>query len=339
MSEKMYPSISIIIPTLNSERTLEACLKSIRSQKYPKDIEIIIADGGSTDATLLIAGKYKATIVKNNLKTGEAGKAVGYKASNGEIVGFIDSDNVLPESDWLQKIITPFIDDGEVVASEPVYFVYRENDHWLTRYFALLGMGDPVNLFIGWYDKYSYITNRWTGINIKTEDKKDYFSFYLEKNIPTIGANGFFVRKNKLLRYSVKDYLFDIDVLKALSKNSRVKVAKVKIGIIHLFSGDINTFIRKQKRRIKDYLFFNKHGLRVGDVDGGMVYRGIVKFVMSTALILPLLVQALIGYLRKKDVVWLFHPVACWLTLLVYVMETIKSPFIKGIYNREGWKQ
>lgn len=339
MSEKPYPNVSIIIPTLNSERTLEDCLKSIRIQKYPKDVEIIIADGGSTDATLLIAEKYKTKIIENKLKTGEAGKAVGYKASHGEIVGFIDSDNVLPGNDWLQKIITPFIDDEGIVASEPVYFVYRKNDHWLTRYFALLGMGDPVNLFIGWYDKYSYITNKWTGMKIETMDKGNYFSFYLEKSIPTIGANGFFVGKNELSKYPVKDYLFDIDVLKALSKTGRIKVAKVKIGIIHLFSGDINTFIRKQKRRIKDYLFFNKHGLRVGDVDGGMVYWGIVKFVISTVLTLPLLVQALIGYFRKKDVVWLFHPLACWLTLLVYVTETIKSPFIKGIYDREGWKQ
>lgn len=339
MSEKIYPSVSIVIPTLNSERTLEACLKSIRSQKYSKDVEIIIADGGSIDATLLIAKKHKTRIIVNKLKTGEAGKAVGYKASHGEIVGFIDSDNVLPESDWLQKIVMPFVDDREIAASEPVYFVYRKNDHWLTRYFALLGMGDPVNLFIGWYDKYCYITNKWTGINIKTEDKKDYFSFYLEKSIPTIGANGFFVRRSELSKYPVRDYLFDIDVLKALSEKSGVKVAKVKIGIIHLFSGDINTFIRKQKRRIKDYIFFSKHGLRVRDLDSEMVYWGVVKFILSTIFIMPLLVQALIGYLRKKDAVWLFHPIACWLTLFVYATETIKSPFIKGIYNREGWRQ
>lgn len=48
-------TISIIIPTLNSAKTLKDCLASIAMQDYPKDkIEIIIADGGSTDGTLEI---------------------------------------------------------------------------------------------------------------------------------------------------------------------------------------------------------------------------------------------------------------------------------------------
>ena len=42
--------ISVVTPTLNAASVLEAELESIRSQNYPQDkIEIIIADGGSTD--------------------------------------------------------------------------------------------------------------------------------------------------------------------------------------------------------------------------------------------------------------------------------------------------
>lgn len=44
---KKFPSISILIPTLNAASVLEGCLKSIVKQNYPKEkIEIIIADGG-----------------------------------------------------------------------------------------------------------------------------------------------------------------------------------------------------------------------------------------------------------------------------------------------------
>lgn len=336
---KIWPKISIVIPTLNSERTLEACLKSIKDQKYPQEVEVIVADGGSSDNTVTIAESYGARIIKNRLKTGEAGKAVGAKHAGGEILAFIDSDNVLPSKDWLSQLIKPFRVDEEIIATEPLCFTYRRNDHWLTRYFALLGMGDPVNLFIGWYDKYSYITNKWTNLNIKTEDRINYLTFYLEKEIPTIGANGFFIRKKELDKCSIKDYLFDIDVLKLLSRKGKVKIAKVKIGIVHLFSGNITTFIRKQRRRIRDYFYFKKNGLRISDYDYQKIYWGIVKFILATVFIFPLLIQSLIGYSRKKDLVWLFHPIACWLTLIIYAEETIKAPFTKSIYDRKGWKQ
>ena len=61
----------------------------------------------------------------------------------------------------------------------------------------------------------------------------------------------------------VSDYLFDVDVLTQLIGKNLVKFAKVKIGIIHLYCGnDIKKFIRKQKRRVKDYLYYQKIGVR-----------------------------------------------------------------------------
>ena len=65
------PKVSFIIPTLNRERTIKACLKSIGDQTYPNK-EIIIVDGGSRDKTLSIASKYATKIV---LDKGSLGKA------------------------------------------------------------------------------------------------------------------------------------------------------------------------------------------------------------------------------------------------------------------------
>lgn len=89
------PSISIITPTYNSAKTLTSCLDSIKNQDYHGDIEIIIADGGSTDSTLVIAQKYTDKIYLNPLKTGEAGKAAGVKQAKNEIIALIDSDNMV----------------------------------------------------------------------------------------------------------------------------------------------------------------------------------------------------------------------------------------------------
>ena len=57
---------TIVMPTYNSERTIGKALKSIREQKFDQDeIEILVIDGGSSDKTIDIANRYKATILLN----------------------------------------------------------------------------------------------------------------------------------------------------------------------------------------------------------------------------------------------------------------------------------
>ena len=55
--------ISIITITYNSEKTLEDTIQSVARQNYP-DLEYIIVDGGSKDATLDIVKKYSNVVTK-----------------------------------------------------------------------------------------------------------------------------------------------------------------------------------------------------------------------------------------------------------------------------------
>jgi len=69
------PTVSVVIPTYNSERPLQDCLESVsdgtKHQDCQGEVEIIIVDAGSTDSTLEIARKYTNNIYPNPLKTGE----------------------------------------------------------------------------------------------------------------------------------------------------------------------------------------------------------------------------------------------------------------------------
>jgi glycosyltransferase involved in cell wall biosynthesis len=114
-------TVSIIIPTLNSMRTLRACLDAIAGQDYPLEkLEVVLADAGSTDGTRELAGEYAfARVVENPLKTGEAGKAAAIEAAEGEFLALIDSDNVLESPDWLRKMLAPFA-DPRIAATEPL---------------------------------------------------------------------------------------------------------------------------------------------------------------------------------------------------------------------------
>ena len=141
--------VSFVIPVLNSEKTLAECLGAIRTQTLPPGIEreIVIADAGSSDRTLEIARDYGADVITENpLKTGEAGKSAGIKAAHGDVIALVDSDNILPDPSWLARMTAPFA-DPDVVATEPIAYTARPQDPAPTRYFALLGMNDPICLF------------------------------------------------------------------------------------------------------------------------------------------------------------------------------------------------
>ncbi len=338
----LLPLISIIIPTLNSETVLEKCLLSISKQKYPKaKVEILISDGGSSDDTLRIAKKYHCQILRNKLKTAESGKALGVKKARGSLVALIDSDNILPNNHWLTDMTRPF-EDKEIIVSEPIRYTYRKSDPYLTRYFALLGMNDPICLFIGNYDRYSYLTGRWTDLQFPVSDTGRYLRVTLDHEpIPTIGANGTFFRKETLQKtIQDSDYLFDIDILlKMVRDGGGVKVAKVKTGIIHTFvEADVNKFFRKQFRRINDMSFHKSQRNRDLDWERSFL-KGILKYVFSCLLVLPIIYQTLIGFIKKPDTAWLFHPVACYATLLIYIYGWVKGKILPSESNREKWKQ
>jgi len=60
---KKYPLVSVITVVLNAEELIEATVQSVTEQIY-KNIELIIVDGGSSDSTLTILGRYKKYISK-----------------------------------------------------------------------------------------------------------------------------------------------------------------------------------------------------------------------------------------------------------------------------------
>jgi glycosyltransferase involved in cell wall biosynthesis len=92
----MTKKVTIIIPTKNSERTIENCLRSIKDQSY-KYIEIIVVDNNSSDKTTELAKKY-TKLVFNKGPERSAQRNFGAKKSRGEYLLFIDSDMELSKN-------------------------------------------------------------------------------------------------------------------------------------------------------------------------------------------------------------------------------------------------
>jgi glycosyltransferase involved in cell wall biosynthesis len=98
-------SVTVVVPTKNSERTLEACLYSISHQNY-EHIEIIVIDNHSTDSTKKVAIKFTDKFYTKGPER-SVQRNYGVSKANGDYLLFIDSDMVLDKnvvSECLRKI-------------------------------------------------------------------------------------------------------------------------------------------------------------------------------------------------------------------------------------------
>lgn len=101
----MYLPVSIIIPTLNEEKSLPRLLTSITRQTFlPK--EVIVADAASSDQTAEIARSFGCSVVEGGLPA--KGRNEGAKKATQELLLFLDADVVLPAS-FLEKTVKEFL--------------------------------------------------------------------------------------------------------------------------------------------------------------------------------------------------------------------------------------
>ena len=102
------PFISVIIPVKNEAILLSRCLDSLKHLNYPQEkLEIIIADGLSTDNTRDVALSYGAKLVANEKQVVGSGRNCGFKESKGSLIAFTDADCIF-HPDWLKNSVKYF---------------------------------------------------------------------------------------------------------------------------------------------------------------------------------------------------------------------------------------
>jgi glycosyltransferase involved in cell wall biosynthesis len=89
-----HPMISIVTPSYNQSEFLERNIISVLDQNYP-NFEHIVIDGRSTDHSIQILQKYEHLKWTSENDRGQS-HAInkGFKHSNGEIIGWLNSDDV-----------------------------------------------------------------------------------------------------------------------------------------------------------------------------------------------------------------------------------------------------
>ncbi|MFG2060971.1 glycosyltransferase family 2 protein [Micromonospora sp. NPDC048871] len=116
----MPPTVSVVVPTHNSSKTLTACLAAIHRQRHPVT-EVIVVDDASTDDTREIARRFPCRLLVTDRNVGPAAaRNRGIQASSGDLIFFLDSD-CAPEPDALGNALAILRDQPDVACVHGIY--------------------------------------------------------------------------------------------------------------------------------------------------------------------------------------------------------------------------
>lgn len=125
-----YPTVDILVPCFNEERTVGSTIESLLAMEYPKDkLTITVVDDGSYDRTAAIAMRYAKQHGNVRFYSKENGGKYtalnfGIQNSQAELIGCLDADSfVAPDS--LVEVVKRFEEDPSTMAITPAMKVHH----------------------------------------------------------------------------------------------------------------------------------------------------------------------------------------------------------------------
>jgi glycosyltransferase involved in cell wall biosynthesis len=115
-------TLSIIIPTLNEERHIDALLSDVAAQTRAPD-EVIVVDAGSQDATVEVVARFPFAKVLEGRPPVACGRNLGGRSAGGDVLIFLDAD-ARPPKTFLERFLAEF-ERRRLDVACPLYLPYR----------------------------------------------------------------------------------------------------------------------------------------------------------------------------------------------------------------------
>ena len=139
-----WPKVSVVVCAYNAADTIADCLTSLDKLTYP-DMEIIVVDDGSRDATGDIArGYFGVRIVELPNGGLSAARNAGLAAATGEIIAYTDAD-VRVDPDWLTYLVQPLLTSDVAGVGGPN--LVPADDPWVSQCVAR-APGGPTHVML-----------------------------------------------------------------------------------------------------------------------------------------------------------------------------------------------
>ncbi len=201
---KKSMKLSIVIPAYNEEKYIGRCLQSVLAQIETlggrRNIEVIVVNNASVDATAEIAGEFAGVLVVEESERGlTKARQAGFDASTGELIANVDADSKLPAG-WIEKVFSEFEKNEKLVAlSGP--FIYNHSSR--------------LSALFVWF---------WYRVGQATH----FVNQYILKNGAMLQGGNFILRRSALEKIggyntSIDFWGEDTDIARRISKVGRVK--------------------------------------------------------------------------------------------------------------------
>ncbi|MBM3844988.1 MAG: glycosyltransferase [Verrucomicrobia bacterium] len=294
------PKVSFLIPTLNAAGILETCLRSIRNQDYPSDlVEIVVADGGSSDGTRELAGRYGARVVENPRRGYDSGKCEAFAASTGEYSIFVDADNELTHPDFTRRAVAALGSHPNALGLESYYFASPQMSSFCVYLSELLHVSDPV----AWMMSVNPVMK-------SSVDGVEQWTFPKGSLAFPMGANGFVFRRSDLAHLTAQDLFEDCTIVLELAQKGRSDWLRLRgRGVHHYVVGGFADFVRKRRRQTFHFLSQRtEHKVSWTQFKPHLPPWAACLYCVS--FVGPAF-HAVRGYWRTGNVEWLWHLIAC----------------------------
>jgi len=317
------------MPTLNaSGPLLRRALDSIREQTYPSEqIEIVVADGGSTDDTRAVVEGAGARVIDNPNRLAEWGVKSGMAAATGDVVVILAADNELVDSQWLERLAHLF-ERHERLSAVFGKLVSGVADPPLNRYVELI-QSEPLNWFLN-RNLESYLAEHPPG--------EDGFAlFEIEDERPLVwGANGLAVRRSDALpAWSHAGYIADVDAFHAMVRSGKRLVAYTPSP--YCFHHQVSSLSDLRHKWLRNA---NQHLVRqAGTRDLDWVFvpefrRRALLFAVYSLVPIISSADALRRARRDRSIYWLYHPIASLLQSVTYAQALVSSREGRALLRR-----
>lgn len=99
------PTVTVVVPTLDEEASIVACLEAVRAQTYAGIVEVLVVDGGSQDATRRLAATFPEVVILDNPdRRQSAGLNRALAVARGRILVRVDA-HCLIEPDYVARCV------------------------------------------------------------------------------------------------------------------------------------------------------------------------------------------------------------------------------------------
>ena len=314
-NDRVDARISVVVCTYNGEPWIAACLDSILRQNYP-DVEVLVVDGGSADATREIAARYAQShpIVRqldnpNRLPEGHGnGKWLGYTQATGAVLAFIDQDNVLQRDDLFAEAVAQLRD-------RPVLGVlgglsHDRNDAPVVRYVAMVG----TDSFFA-YRSLDFLRTIWPVPAAPSEYPMD------RDNMCLTGGNCFFYRRRDL--QSIGGYSQDVLVVRRLL-DTYARIGVVPDATKHYAERSLWALMRKKFMWGKAFFVADRERFNYLP-ETGRERRAFTKNAAFNLALLPNLYYALRLYRARRDPVAMIFPLVAFMNTLAYALHGLSA--------------